>query len=66
MPIENRRRAFQVLRARLMDRKLTQDIANRRAERRDLVNTADRSAKIRTYNYTQVGSLMFSRVQSGN
>jgi len=50
---QNRRRAFQVLRARLMDRKLTQDTANRRAERRDLVKTADRSAKIRTYNYAQ-------------
>jgi peptide chain release factor 1 len=37
-----------------MDRKLTQDLANRRAERRDLVQTADRSAKIRTYNYVQV------------
>ncbi|KIM75117.1 hypothetical protein PILCRDRAFT_827528 [Piloderma croceum F 1598] len=50
---QNRRRAFQILRARLMDRKLTQDLANRRAERRDLVQTADRSAKIRTYNYVQ-------------
>lgn len=37
-----------------MDRKLTQDMANRRAERRDLVKTADRSEKIRTYNYAQV------------
>lgn len=51
---QNRRRAFQVLTARLMDRKLTQDMANRRAERRDLVKTADRSEKIRTYNYAQV------------
>lgn len=37
-----------------MDRKITQDIAHRRAERRDLVKTADRSEKIRTYNYAQV------------
>lgn len=37
-----------------MDRKLTQDIENRRAERRDLVKNADRSEKIRTYNYAQV------------
>jgi len=36
-----------------MDRKLTHDIENRRAERRDLVKTADRSEKIRTYNYAQ-------------
>lgn len=52
--LQNKRRAFQVLTARLMDRKLTQDLADRRAERRDLVKTADRSEKIRTYNYAQV------------
>ncbi|KAG1720103.1 hypothetical protein EDB19DRAFT_1898544 [Suillus lakei] len=50
---QNKRRAFQVLRARLMDVKLSQDIANRRATRRNLVRTADRSEKIRTYNYAQ-------------
>ncbi|KAH7922745.1 release factor [Leucogyrophana mollusca] len=50
---QNKRRAFQVLRARLMDIKLTKDIENRRATRRNLVRTADRSEKIRTYNYAQ-------------
>jgi len=50
---QNRRRAFQVLRARLMDLKLRQDQAERRATRKSLVRTADRSEKIRTYNYPQ-------------
>lgn len=50
---QNKRRAFQVLRARLMDLKLTKEVADRRATRRNLVRTADRSEKIRTYNYAQ-------------
>ncbi|KAI0051621.1 release factor [Auriscalpium vulgare] len=50
---QNRRRAFQVLRARLMDRKIILDQAQRRAARKSLVRTADRSEKIRTYNYPQ-------------
>ncbi|KAA1477843.1 release factor [Dentipellis sp. KUC8613] len=50
---QNKRRAFQVLRARLLDQKLIRDQAVRRAARRDLVRTADRSEKIRTYNYPQ-------------
>ncbi|KAH9956159.1 hypothetical protein BC827DRAFT_1233146 [Russula dissimulans] len=50
---QNRRRAFQVLRARLMDLKLRRDQAKRRATRKSLVRTADRSEKIRTYNYPQ-------------
>ncbi|KAF7977534.1 hypothetical protein HWV62_3306 [Athelia sp. TMB] len=50
---QNRRRAFQVLRARLLDRKITEDMVSRRSARRDLVKTADRSEKIRTYNYAQ-------------
>ncbi|PFH48589.1 hypothetical protein AMATHDRAFT_149550 [Amanita thiersii Skay4041] len=50
---QNKRRAFQVLRARLMDRKLTREIEERRATRNNLVRTADRSEKIRTYNYPQ-------------
>jgi len=36
-----------------MDIKLTKDVADRRATRRSLVRTADRSEKIRTYNYAQ-------------
>ncbi|THH32159.1 hypothetical protein EUX98_g2008 [Antrodiella citrinella] len=50
---QNRRRAFRILQARLLDRKLTQDVIDRRAARRDLVKSADRSEKIRTYNYAQ-------------
>ncbi|KIJ64112.1 hypothetical protein HYDPIDRAFT_91427 [Hydnomerulius pinastri MD-312] len=50
---QNKRRAFQVLRARLMDLKITKDIADRRATRQNLIKTADRSEKIRTYNYAQ-------------
>ena len=53
---QNKRRAFTVLRSRLMDLKLTQEIAQRRATRQNLVHTADRSEKIRTYNYAQVNS----------
>ncbi|KAI0081347.1 release factor [Panus rudis PR-1116 ss-1] len=50
---QNRRRAFQVLRARLLDRKLSQEVVERRDVRRNLVRSADRSEKIRTYNYAQ-------------
>lgn len=51
---QNKRRAFQVLRSRLMDRKIMREIEERRATRLNLVRTADRSEKIRTYNYAQV------------
>ncbi|KAH8109915.1 release factor, partial [Phellopilus nigrolimitatus] len=49
----NKARAFQVLRARLLDRKLQIDITNRRETRRQLVRSASRSEKIRTYNFVQ-------------
>ncbi|EJD08523.1 release factor [Fomitiporia mediterranea MF3/22] len=49
----NKSRAFQVLRARLLDRKLQAEIAERRDTRRQLVRSADRSEKIRTYNFAQ-------------
>ena len=51
---KNRRRAFQVLRSRLMDLKLTREMEERRSTRRNLVKGADRSEKIRTYNFAQV------------
>ncbi|KAF8066832.1 hypothetical protein FPV67DRAFT_1417323 [Lyophyllum atratum] len=50
---QNKRRAFTVLRSRLMDQKISREIAERRATRQNLVRTADRSEKIRTYNYAQ-------------
>lgn len=50
---QNKRRAFTVLRSRLMDQKISREIAQRRATRQNLVRTADRSEKIRTYNYAQ-------------
>jgi len=42
-----------------MDQKLTREMAARRATRRNLVRGADRSEKIRTYNYAQASSLSF-------
>jgi protein subunit release factor A len=44
-----------------MDLKLIRDQADRRATRRSLVRTADRSEKIRTYNYPQVRTVGVSR-----
>ncbi|KAJ7097791.1 hypothetical protein B0H15DRAFT_797513 [Mycena belliarum] len=49
----NRRRAFQVLASRLMEAKLIREMEARRASRRNLVKSADRSDKIRTYNWPQ-------------
>ncbi|KAJ7173992.1 hypothetical protein C8R43DRAFT_873720 [Mycena crocata] len=50
---QNRRRAFQVLASRLMEAKLKREMEERRASRRNLVKGADRSDKIRTYNFPQ-------------
>ncbi|KAF8531228.1 peptide chain release factor 1 [Gautieria morchelliformis] len=49
----NRDKAFQVLSARLLDRKLQQETTDRRSVRRALVRGADRSEKVRTYNWAQ-------------
>ncbi|CAE6510932.1 unnamed protein product [Rhizoctonia solani] len=50
---QNRAKAWMILRARLLDRKLQAEMEARRAVRRDLVKGADRSEKVRTYNYAQ-------------
>jgi len=50
---KNRARALQVLRARLLDKIQAEQDAERDKERRSMVSTGDRSAKIRTYNFPQ-------------
>jgi len=51
--LQNKLRALEVLRARLLDRMLAEQEAARARERRAMVGTGDRSAKIRTYNFPQ-------------
>jgi peptide chain release factor 1 len=51
--LQNKIKAMEVLRARLLDRMLAEQEAARARERRAMVGTGDRSAKIRTYNYPQ-------------
>jgi peptide chain release factor 1 len=51
--LQNKLKALEVLRARLLDRMISEQEAARSSERRAMVGTGDRSAKIRTYNYPQ-------------
>lgn len=51
--LQNKLRALEVLRARLLDRLVAAQEADRARERRAMVGTGDRSAKIRTYNFPQ-------------
>jgi peptide chain release factor 1 len=51
--LQNKLRALEVLRARLLDRLVAEQEAERARERRAMVGTGDRSAKIRTYNFPQ-------------
>jgi peptide chain release factor 1 len=51
--IQNKAKAMDVLRARLLDRRISEQQAERSRMRRSQVSTGDRSAKIRTYNYPQ-------------
>ena len=51
--IQNRAKAMEILRARLLDLKISEQEAERARMRKTQVGTGDRSAKIRTYNYPQ-------------
>ncbi|MGH7582125.1 MAG: peptide chain release factor 1 [Gemmatimonadales bacterium] len=51
--LQNKLKAMEVLRARLLDRMIAEQEGARAAERRAMVGTGDRSAKIRTYNFPQ-------------
>lgn len=51
--LQNKQRAMEVLRARLLDLRLSEQEAERSRMRRTQVGTGDRSAKIRTYNFPQ-------------
>jgi peptide chain release factor 1 len=51
--LQNKIKGMEVLRARLLDRMIAEQEAARSHERRTMVGTGDRSAKIRTYNYPQ-------------
>ncbi len=51
--LQNKLKAMEVLRARLLDRMIAEQEATRSQERRAMVGTGDRSGKIRTYNFPQ-------------
>ena len=51
--LQNKQRAMTVLRARLLDKRLAEQEAERSRMRKTQVGTGDRSAKIRTYNFPQ-------------
>ena len=49
----NKEKAMQVLRSRLLAKKQTEELSKRGNERREQIGSADRSEKIRTYNFPQ-------------
>lgn len=51
--MKNKEKAMKILRSRLLALELAKKQANDQAERKSMVNTLDRSEKIRTYNYPQ-------------
>ena len=51
--LQNKIKALEILRSRLLDRMVAEQEATRARERRAMVGTGDRSAKIRTYNFPQ-------------
>ena len=52
--LQNKTKAFRVLEARLLHRKLLAEAEETRDNRRRLFKTADRREKMRTYNAAQV------------
>lgn len=51
--IKNHARALKVLKARIYEQELQKQMAEIASQRKTMVSTGDRSAKIRTYNYPQ-------------
>jgi peptide chain release factor 1 len=51
--LQNKVKALEILRSRLLDRMVAEQEAARARERKAMVGTGDRSAKIRTYNFPQ-------------
>ena len=51
--IKNKEKAIQIMKTRLYNRKLEEQLEKEGAERRIKIGTGDRSEKIRTYNYPQ-------------
>ncbi|RMD83734.1 MAG: peptide chain release factor 1 [Candidatus Dadabacteria bacterium] len=51
--IKNKAKALKVLKARLLEKKEAEALAERSADRRSQVGTGDRSERIRTYNFPQ-------------
>ena len=51
--LQNKIKAMEVLRARVLDRMIAEQESARARDRRAMVGTGDRSAKIRTYNFPQ-------------
>jgi len=51
--LQNKVQALEILRSRLLDRMVAEQEAARSRDRRAMVGTGDRSAKIRTYNFPQ-------------
>lgn len=60
--LQNKAKGMEVLRARLLDLRLSEQEAERSRMRKSQVSTGDRSAKIRTYNFPQ-GRVTDHRVQ---
>ena len=51
--IKNKEKAIKILKTRLYDKKMQEQLEAEGAERRSKIGTGDRSEKIRTYNYPQ-------------